>query len=328
MKIIHYVLSNRYAGIEQHVNELATEQSKFNDVVVIANSNIQKYFNKNLQIINSSNYGRRNFFSLFFLLKIIKNERPDIIHSHGSKTTHLINRLRYFIKFKHVATIHGIKSNIKVYLKADAIIGVSKAIQTLFKNKVNIIENWYNPLFNNQTPTNKNKNYYLAIGRLEKIKNFDLLIKCWKSQQDKLLIIGSGPEKNNLQKLISDMKMEKLITIIDEVDIQDLKKYYENAKALIISSQKEGGPRVALEALAVGIPVLSTPVGHMTDLLPRELISKSQSYDDLKMLLDNSIKILEQFKFESIYEYIRKEYSLKNKCQEIQKVYQSLTNDS
>ena len=126
------------------------------------------------------------------------------------------------------------------------------------------------------------------------------------------------------QNLVS---MNEQISIIDEVNIEDLVKYYQNAKALIIASQKEGGPRVALEALAVGIPVMSTPVGHMNDLIPAELISHSHSYEDLKILLTN-IDILEQFKFNSIYEYVRKEYSLKNKCHEINQVYNSLLNDS
>ena len=327
MKIIHYVLSNRYAGIEQHVNELAVEQSKSNEVLIITNAKIKKYFDKNLKIICSHNYSRRSFSSIFFLLKTIKDEKPNIVHTHGSKTTHLINRIKYFLSFNHVATIHGIKSNIKVYLKADVVIGVSKATQDLFDNKINIIENWYNPIFKNENVFNNNKDYFLSIGRLEKIKNFDILIKCWASQKDKLLIIGSGPEKAKLLKIIKDLSMNEQISIIDEVNIEDLVKYYQNAKALIIASQKEGGPRVALEALAVGIPVMSTPVGHMNDLIPTELISHSHSYEDLKILLKN-IDILDQFKFNSIYEYVRKEYSLKNKCYKIDQVYNSLLNDS
>jgi len=328
MKIIHYVLSDRYAGIEQHVNELAVEQSKSNEVLIITNSKIEKYFNKNLKIIRSRNYGRRNFFSTLFLLKIIKNEKPNIIHSHGTKTTKLINRIKFFLKFNHIATVHGIKSNIKDYLRADAIIGVSKATQDLFDNEINIIENWYNPIFSDHNSIDAYKNYYLAIGRLEKIKNFDVLIKCWSSQQDKLLIIGTGPEKIKLQALIKDLNMDEQISIIDEVDIEGLKTYYQNAKALIISSKKEGGPRVALEALALGIPVISTPVGHMNDILPKELISDSNSFEDLKIMLENNIQIIGQYNYDSIYEYVRKEYSLKNKCREINLVYQSLLNDS
>jgi glycosyltransferase involved in cell wall biosynthesis len=43
---------------------------------------------------------------------------------------------------------------------------------------------------------------------------------------------------------------------------------------LVISSRNEGGPRVALEALNLEIPVISTSVGHMPEILPKELISR------------------------------------------------------
>jgi hypothetical protein len=45
-------------------------------------------------------------------------------------------------------------------------------------------------------------------------------------------------------------------------------------------------------------------------------------------MLDRNIKIIDQFKYDSIYEYVRNEYSLKNKCREINLVYESLLNDS
>ena len=85
---------------------------------------------------------------------------------------------------------------------------------------------------------------------------------------------------------------------------------------------------MALEALASGIPVISTPVGHMADILPKELISDSSSFEDIKIMLDRNIKMIDQFKYDSIYEYVRKEYSIKNKSREINLVYESLLNDS
>lgn len=327
MKIIHYVLSDRYAGMEQHVNELAAEQSISNEVILITNPQIKKFFNRNLKIIESRNYGRRNIHSMFFLNKIIKNEKPDIVHSHGSKTTQLLNRIKYFLKFNHVASIHGVKTNISMYLKADSIIGSSKKIQNLFRNKINVIENWYNPIFNNSIDSKAEKKYYLTIGRLEDVKNYETLIECWKTQNEKLLIIGTGSKKNKLLDIIKETQQNHKISIIPEVNINELVYYYRNAKALIVSSKREGGPRVALEALAMNVPVLSTPVGHMSDLLPNELIADSHNYEDLKALLNNNLKILDQFNFETIFEFVKNEYSLPKKCNEVLRVYKSLDND-
>ena len=44
MKIVHYVLSATFAGIEQHVEELASIQSKDNEIVVICNQSISQYY--------------------------------------------------------------------------------------------------------------------------------------------------------------------------------------------------------------------------------------------------------------------------------------------
>ena len=50
---------------------------------------------------------------------------PDIVHTHGSKTTSIIKSINNNA-YKHVATVHGIKKNSKVYECADFIIGVSE----------------------------------------------------------------------------------------------------------------------------------------------------------------------------------------------------------
>ena len=88
------------------------------------------------------------------------------------------------------------------------------------------------------------------------------------------MIVGSGKEKRNLVNLINEKKLSNKITIIDSVNRNELLTFYNEAALLIISSRDEGGPRVALEALYLEIPVLSTDVGHMDLILPRELLAK------------------------------------------------------
>lgn len=327
MKIIHCVMSKEFSGIERHVHELALEQSKLHEVLILTNLKISKYFINN-KIIKCKNLGRKNPFLIFFLIKTLKKEKPDIVHTHGNKTTNLINAVKKFIKFKHVATLHSIKSKVDVFLKADLIIGVSNSIQELFKTKIHIIENWYNPIFINRYKGNNHKNYFLAVGRLEKVKNFSLLISCWKSQNKKLLIVGSGPEKTRLIRLIKKTKQENFIKIIDKVSLEDLKEYYSNAKAILIPSKKEGGPRVALEALAMGKPIFSMNVGDIKNIIPKEFISNSCNEKSFKELIDNNMDILDCYQFDRIQDYIIKEYSLKRKCQETLQVYSSLVTDS
>ena len=99
MKIVHLVLSNVFAGIEQHVNELTLEQQFQEDVVIICNEEISKEFDlKNVITIN--NFNRRSPLGIIKLLFLIKKINSDILHTHGSKTTSIINSIKKFIRVK------------------------------------------------------------------------------------------------------------------------------------------------------------------------------------------------------------------------------------
>ena len=76
-------MSNDFAGIEQHVNELALKQMENNEVHIITTNGIAHQFNQNLNIISINNFGRRSLFNIYKLFKIIKNLNPHIIHTHG-----------------------------------------------------------------------------------------------------------------------------------------------------------------------------------------------------------------------------------------------------
>ena len=98
MKIVHLVLSNVYAGIEQHVNELTLnlEQESDVNVSIVCNKEIaSKFETSNIIVIN--NFSRRSPLGLIKLLIKLYKIKPDIIHTHGSKTTSIINNNRWSI---------------------------------------------------------------------------------------------------------------------------------------------------------------------------------------------------------------------------------------
>ena len=236
-KIVHLVMSDSFAGIEQHVDELLT-YSKNNEVLICTES-IAKYFNEVINVVPIKDFGRNSIIGKYKLKKKLKRINPDVIHTHGSKTTSIINSIKN--NFKHIATVHGIKKNKKVYEKCDLVIGVSnKAIEDI-KNETLVISNWWNPKL--KKSTKQNNKYALAVGRLEKVKGFDLLIESWTNIKTKLVIIGSGKEKQNLLYLVKKNNLANKIEILDEVKREDLISYYENASVLIVSSRDEGGPR-------------------------------------------------------------------------------------
>ena len=320
MRVVHLVLSNAFAGIEQHVDELLS--NKLNDKpILICNDSIADCFDKSISIYKIKNIGRRSLYGKYKLKKLLNKINPDIVHTHGSKTSSIISSINNN-RFKHVATVHGIKKNKKVYEKADFIIGVSQKTIDGLKNNVAVVTNWWNPSLNKFD--HKKNEYALAIGRLEKVKGFDLLINSWANINTKLVIIGSGKEKNTLINMINTKGLNEKIRIIDNVQKNELISYYRNAKLLIISSRDEGGPRVALEALYLEIPVLSTEVGHMSKLLPKELLANSNDLISLQTMLERYVDQIDTINQDAVFEFITSEFSIDEKISEIKDIYKSL----
>ena len=320
-KIVHLVMSDSFAGIEQHVDELLT-YSKNNEVLICTES-IAKYFNEVINVVPIKDFGRNSIIGKYKLKKKLKRINPDVVHTHGSKTTSIINSIKN--NFKHIATVHGIKKNKKVYEKCDLVIGVSnKAIEDI-QNKGLVISNWWNPKL--KKSTKQNNKYALAVGRLEKVKGFDLLIESWTNIKTKLVIIGSGKEKENLLYLVKKNNLANKIEIFDEVMREDLISYYENASVFIVSSRDEGGPRVALEALYLGIPVISTDVGHMPDILPKELLANKDDLASLKELLELYVDSIDLIDQSAIFEFIQNEFSIDERVKAITSAYEGVLNN-
>lgn len=118
------------------------------------------------------------------------------------------------------------------------------------------------------------KKYDLVFAsRLEKNKgilNLMEAIRIIKQQKPdiKLLIIGSGLEKRNLESRIMNQGLGKNVSFSGWLETaREVAMAMNSAKVFINPSFNEGGPRVVLEAMACGLPVITTKVGLMPDLI-------------------------------------------------------------
>ncbi|MEK7462969.1 MAG: glycosyltransferase, partial [Patescibacteria group bacterium] len=98
--------------------------------------------------------------------------------------------------------------------------------------------------------------YFLAVGRLMHYKRFDLIIQAFNKLNLPLLIIGTGPELENLKQLVKSSKIEFLTSITDE----QLVILYNGAQAFIFPQVEDFG-LVAAEAQACGTPVIALNQG-------------------------------------------------------------------
>jgi glycosyltransferase involved in cell wall biosynthesis len=113
----------------------------------------------------------------------------------------------------------------------------------------------------------------LWIGRLERQKDPGLALEVIKAMKEpaRLTMLGNGALRNNLERRISDQGLQAKITLAGHVEA--IEPYLAKADALLITSRYEGGPAVAVEALAQGVPVVSTDCS----LLLRDILMVPQA---------------------------------------------------
>lgn len=110
----------------------------------------------------------------------------------------------------------------------------------------------------------------LAVGRLEKWKGFDILIKAIKYVKKlydiEVLILGDGPEKRYLTEIIYNNNLQNIVKLIGYVE--NPYPYYRYSEIFVLSSFVEGMPNVLIEAMMLGC----TPVSTNCDTGPSEII--------------------------------------------------------
>ena len=324
MKIVHFISSVTYGGIEQHVHELSLDQQVNNEVIIICTHTIKPFFEKDFNVYALKNFSRNNIFYILKLLLVLRKINADIVHTHGSKTTSIFIKLRQFINVSHVATLHNIKKNMAPYNKSKYVIAVSNQITKGLDTKYSVISNWINFNHENISESIKQEDHAIAVGRLEKAKGFDLLIKSWINVKRDLYIYGDGSQIQYLRKLIKKLNLDDKIFIKDPLTHKEILKEYIKAKVLIISSRNEGGPRVALVALALGTPVLSTNVGHMNSIFPKEFLAEPDNEDSLRSFLEQYVDSIDDINQQSIYKYVREEFNLQSQSKKIMSIYNEI----
>lgn len=110
---------------------------------------------------------------------------------------------------------------------------------------------WFNPT---EPPV------ILGVGRLVEQKDFPTLIRAFEivkqAQPARLVILGSGKDRESLNKLVRELGLEKDVAFLGFT--QNPYAYMAKAAVFVLSSIEEGLPTVIIEAMAVGTPVVST----------------------------------------------------------------------
>ena len=234
------------------------------------------------------------------LVQLCRRERVAIWHGHDYKTNVLGLLVRRFWPMKLATTVHGWghrfqrtpfyyridKFTLRYY---DEVICVSQDLREeclrygVSRDRCHLIFNaidteefcrtnlgWPRRDPRLDPSQSQSKTFVLgALGRLEDEKCFDVLIEAAdrliRAGRDVSLVIGGeGTVRGKLQQQIAATSQPQRFRLLGHVET---KNFFRDVDAFVLSSCREGLPNVVLEAMALEVPLVATPVGGIPDLV-------------------------------------------------------------
>lgn len=241
--------------------------------------------------------------SFFKGIQVSKKNEIDVIHSNTYVPVISAQLCSSLLHIPHIATVHDVyRTSQKDFWKTwSGQTGVSKSmgflgplmeklvtkmpvstfhtvsekskqdLESLGVSKIIVIPNGINPGdYHIHTITKKNQAIF--VGRLVFYKNLDVVINAFakiigKIPDTKLVIVGNGPQKNHLEKLVESLGLQNNISFTGTISDAEKVQLISESQVLLNPSLVEGFGIVVLEGFACGKPVITSDSKPLSDLI-------------------------------------------------------------
>lgn len=169
----------------------------------------------------------------------------------------------------------------------------------------------------------------LSLGRVAKEKSIDICIKGFNkllksTKKVKMVIVGGGPDLENLQNLVKELKIEDYVVFVGPVSPDDVAYYYHSADLFVSASITETQGLTFMESMAARTLVLAKYDGNLADVIidnetgfyfededdfaikAQRIISLSKSKQD--EIKDKALKQIEHYSIDKFYTNIMEVY--------------------
>lgn len=230
-----------------------------------------------------------SFSAIFRLFKKLDRFSPDVIHTHLSScmyaalwplirkkpilhTIHTVPEMenrqlprrlltKFLVKHKRMIPVAISKSNQRMVADYYAI---SLDRVPMIQNPVDVGK------FAAGKPVKDGVFRFITVGRFSKEKNQQLMYRAFaaflnRGHEARLLMLGKGEEEASLKALSKELGIADKIDYPGHVD--NVEDYLKTADVFLLSSCYEAQPLCVLEAMAAGLPVISTDVGGVCDIV-------------------------------------------------------------
>lgn len=251
--LVFYRVDNEYP-VERKVNfhTISEDKSEY-----VAMSQVQKLFNlrRKFKEINPdfvlpfiSHVGiMATIASLSLPLKIIETIRIDPRYSPQKKVLRILRNVSVFFSKRCIVQNEKQKKYFPLWLQKHIVVFPNPIANEFIQNK--------------KVFTNKEIRNIVAVGRLEKQKNYPMLIRAFskiaqENNQIILRIYGEGSLYNDLYDYINKLKLNDRIILCGRT--RNINQILQESDMYILSSDAEGMPNSLMEAMAIGLPCIST----------------------------------------------------------------------
>lgn len=226
---------------------------------------------------------------LFFfrqVRKAVREFQPDIIHTH-------INTMLYLLPFyrkRHIKlhTVHTLAQKEHYGLQklvnyiafhwlgvvpvgiSDTVADTIAHVHHLKREDVPVVYNGVDCKRYDIPKVATDTFNFVTVGTIYAVKNYSFLVDCFaelhkKHPETRLTIVGNGSLRGQLEQQIADLGLSGAVTITGTVG--NVEDYLAASDVYVASSLFEGLPLSILEAMAAGLPVISTNVGGVPDVV-------------------------------------------------------------
>jgi glycosyltransferase involved in cell wall biosynthesis len=300
----------------------------------------------------------RDTLALINVYKIIKKERPNLIHCHSTKGG-IIGRLVGFMlninvlhtpqAFSFLSTDNFFKKRIYLiiekifkfknsYILASSISESKLAIHKvhydekkilLFNNSIKPLDSYSELIINKTWPDN----YICTVGRPSYQKNIELMVRVLKevnkSLDIHLVIMGVGHHSDKLEtvkNLIKELGLEKSITLLDWTNRENVLNIIKHSKVYLSTARYEGLPYSVIEALALSKPCVVSDCDGNRDLIQNNyngfVIQNEDIYEysvKIKHLLNDN-NLLNKLSANALISF-NQNYNIKKNIKYLEQIY-------
>lgn len=299
MKIIFCSGSMSKGGAERVIANLSNYLIENNEISIITSIKGNSYYKLKEKIKLYSldekkqerNFIKKNISRLRKMHYLMKTIKPDIIISFLPEPSYRVLFLKIFNRNLRVIVSVRNDPNVEykslinrlimklLYPLADGFVFQTEEAQKYFSKKIQnksvIIPNPINEEFICEPYSEEREKTIVTVGRLEEQKNHKMLIDAFSKLPEqfneyKLIIYGEGSLRRNLEEQVKNLNLVNRVLLPGQID--NVKEQIYKASLFVLSSDYEGMPNALMEAMALGIPCISTdcPCGGPKFLIKNE----------------------------------------------------------